>query len=96
MLCMFLLQELYPVNQLRNLALENVRTSHVLLTDIDFIPSKELYSSSLRLSPMMRPKMVRSIYCLYITKMCNWDVTLEKLWFGPVTRTQLQIMRMLM
>ena len=32
----------YPINLLRNLALERVRTSHVLLTDADLLPSVEL------------------------------------------------------
>lgn len=32
----------YPVNLLRNVALENVRTSHVLVIDVDMSPSKSL------------------------------------------------------
>ena len=35
---------LYPINLLRNLALEAARTSHVLLTDADFLPSQHLAS----------------------------------------------------
>ena len=33
---------LYPINLLRNLAMEGARTSHVLLTDADFLPSEDL------------------------------------------------------
>lgn len=33
------LQRLYPVNYLRNVALNNVNTDYVFLTDIDFLPS---------------------------------------------------------
>lgn len=34
-----LLQGFYPVNYLRNVALNNVNTDYVFLTDIDFLPS---------------------------------------------------------
>jgi hypothetical protein len=33
------LPQLYPINQLRNLALHNVMTDYVFLNDVDFIPS---------------------------------------------------------
>lgn len=32
----------YPVNRLRNMALDAVRTSHILVADIDFVPSMNL------------------------------------------------------
>lgn len=32
----------YPVNVLRNLGLDRVRTSHVIMADIDFVPSEHL------------------------------------------------------
>ncbi len=35
---MFRLQSLYPVNALRNVALENVRTEFAFLSDADFLP----------------------------------------------------------
>ncbi|CAB9530664.1 xylosyl- and glucuronyltransferase [Seminavis robusta] len=34
--------DLYPVNRLRNLGLDQVQTSHVLVADIDFVPSVDL------------------------------------------------------
>lgn len=34
--------EMYPVNHLRNLGLDAVETSHVLVVDVDFVPSKSL------------------------------------------------------
>jgi len=33
----------YPVNELRNLALSSVRTTHILYIDVDFWPSEHLY-----------------------------------------------------
>lgn len=36
--------EQYPVNQLRNLALDAAETSHVLVVDVDFVPSVDLSS----------------------------------------------------
>jgi Glycosyl-transferase for dystroglycan len=32
----------YPVNRLRNLGLDRVRTSHILILDVDFVPSRNL------------------------------------------------------
>ena len=34
----------YPVNYLRNIALDNTRTQYIFLSDIDFLPMPELYS----------------------------------------------------
>ncbi len=36
------LQGRYPVNRLRNVALDLVQTSHVLMMDVDFVPSRDL------------------------------------------------------
>eukprot|EP00095_Tigriopus_kingsejongensis_P005592 snap_masked-scaffold12_size759060-processed-gene-6.2 protein:Tk05592 transcript:snap_masked-scaffold12_size759060-processed-gene-6.2-mRNA-1 annotation:"glycosyltransferase-like protein large2" len=38
---------LYPVNYLRNVALENVHTPYVFLSDIDFLPGMNVYQSLL-------------------------------------------------
>lgn len=51
--------EFYPINRLRNTALENVNTPFVFLTDIDFLPAYQLYEnlkSSLSLEPQMDRK----------------------------------------
>jgi glycosyltransferase-like protein LARGE len=45
----------YPINRLRNLALEAVRTSHVLMDDIDFVPSVTL-ANDIREAWAMRRK----------------------------------------
>ena len=34
--------DMYPINTLRNIALEAVSTSHILMIDVDFIPSNKL------------------------------------------------------
>lgn len=44
-------KEMYPVNRLRNLGLDAVETSHVLMVDIDFVPSRDLPS-------LIRPMLV--------------------------------------
>ena len=49
-------QVLYPINNLRNLALDNAGTSHVFLNDIDFIP--DLYSIALRNLKSLQQKQV--------------------------------------
>lgn len=36
-------QNLYPVNYLRNVAVNNVVTPYVFLSDIDFLPGKDVY-----------------------------------------------------
>jgi len=38
------LKDFYPINLLRNVALENVVTPYVFLSDIDFLPMSGLYS----------------------------------------------------
>lgn len=51
--------DFYPINRLRNIALENVNTPFVFLTDIDFLPAYQLYESlksSLSLEPQMDRK----------------------------------------
>lgn len=37
--------EQYPVNVLRNKALDEVRTSHILMVDVDFVPSQDLHET---------------------------------------------------
>lgn len=36
-------RERYPVNRLRNIGLDAVQTSHVLMADVDFLPSRDLH-----------------------------------------------------
>ena len=43
----FVLQTLYPVNHLRNIALDRAPCEYVVLVDADFVPSADLYSSLL-------------------------------------------------
>ena len=46
-------KDMYPVNRLRNLGLDVVQTSHVLMTDIDFVPSEGLVTK-IRAALMVR------------------------------------------
>lgn len=39
----------YPINKLRNIAIEQVATSHYLMTDIDLFPAGDLYETILRI-----------------------------------------------
>lgn len=45
----------YPINHLRNLAIENVRTSHLWLTDMDMWPSCTLLPLLQRRQPPRSP-----------------------------------------
>lgn len=38
---------IYPINKLRNLAIQNVRTDHFWLTDLDMWPSRSCWLASL-------------------------------------------------
>ena len=41
--CDCLWQELYPVNHLRNIAINNTLAQYILTVDVDFLPSQDLY-----------------------------------------------------
>lgn len=63
---MVLLQVHYPVNYLRNVALENVNTPYVFLMDVDFVPMAGLYDhlrSAIQLVNPYPQKKVCSCYC---------------------------------
>ena len=67
----------YPVNKLRNMALSQVRTTHVMYVDIDFWPSTTLRpileSPSLRQEFAHDPKLavVVPAYQLYAHRLCG-------------------------
>ena len=44
----------YPINKLRNLGLDHVTTSHVLVLDIDLIPSEDLYEIAKKILPKQK------------------------------------------
>lgn len=51
----------YPVNTLRNIALRQAKTSHVIYSDIDLIPSAGLYKSILRYQGLLHESNKNSI-----------------------------------
>ena len=50
----------YPVNHLRNVALEHARTSRVLLLDVDFLPMAQLHDKVLQAMADMKITEVKS------------------------------------
>ena len=44
----------YPINKLRNIGLDHVTTSHVLVLDIDLIPSEDLYEIAKKYLPKQK------------------------------------------
>lgn len=73
---LFVLQQFYPVNYLRNVALRQVNTPYVFMLDIDFLPMFDLYSYARQMlfsvssyglgSP---DKMVRAAFFCYLKKL---------------------------
>jgi len=45
----FVCQQFYPVNYLRNVALHQANTEHVFLLDVDFLPMLNIYEYSQQL-----------------------------------------------
>lgn len=50
---LFLFQQFYPVNYLRNVAISQVRTPYMFLSDIDFLPMYGLYEYLRKAIPMV-------------------------------------------
>lgn len=55
---------LYPVNQLRNLALDAVTTSHILVVDVDFVPSRDLEATIRRVLEKQQQQQQSNEYSL--------------------------------
>ena len=50
----FLKKGLYPYNVMRNIGIDSISTTHYLLTDIDVLPSANLYDSILHQAALLR------------------------------------------
>ncbi|GAX18608.1 glycosyltransferase-like protein LARGE [Fistulifera solaris] len=61
----------YPVNHLRNLALEAVSTSHVLVVDADFVPSIALEQAIVQNLPALSPRQAMVIPAFERIMECN-------------------------
>ena len=60
-----LLQQYYPVNYLRNVAMEQVQTEFMFLSDIDFLPMYGLYEylrRAVAVANMAKQKKVSRFY----------------------------------
>lgn len=44
----------YPYNVMRNIGIDSISTTHFLLTDIDVLPSTNLYKSIMRQPDLLR------------------------------------------
>lgn len=51
----------YPVNHLRNLGIGLVRTSHFMVADVDFVPSRGLYAELLRHGSLMLSDLMLAV-----------------------------------
>ena len=61
---LFCFQQFYPVNYLRNVALRQVNTPYVFLSDIDFLPMYGLYEylkKAISMMDMASQRKVRNI-----------------------------------
>ena len=55
-------QNFYPINYLRNVGLNNTRTQWIFLMDIDFVPSKEVYTAALEFLSDRNAEMEKKVF----------------------------------
>lgn len=71
--------EPYPINRLRNLGIDSVRTSHLLLVDVDFLPSETLYGTLIHVARKSRSLLDRgkvlvvpAFRMMQVSKQCSF------------------------
>ena len=70
--------QFYPVNYLRNVAIENVRTPYILLSDIDFLPMFELYGYLQEAARVLGSPMRAFIVPAFETHLYKFDFPANK------------------
>ena len=70
----------YPINALRNAALNAVTTSHVLVVDVDFFPSTELHEAILAQSLYLKNHPRSALVVPAFQRKGNWRGYSDKRW----------------
>ena len=70
----------YPINALRNAALNAITTSHVLVVDVDFFPSTELHEAILAQSLYLKNHPRTALVVPAFQRKGNWRGYSDKRW----------------
>ena len=70
----------YPINALRNAALNAITTSHVLVVDVDFFPSTELHEAILAQSLYLKNHPRSALVVPAFQRKGNWRGYSDKRW----------------
>ena len=77
---LFAYQGNYPINALRNAALNAITTSHVLVVDVDFFPSTELHEAILAQSLYLKNHPRSALVVPAFQRKGNWRGYSDKRW----------------
>ena len=77
---LFSYQGNYPINALRNAALNAITTSHVLVVDVDFFPSTELHEAILAQSLYLKNHPRSALVVPAFQRKGNWRGYSDKRW----------------
>lgn len=76
----------YPINALRNAALNAVTTSHVLVVDVDFFPSSELHEAILAQSLYLRHRVKAALVVPAFQHKGNFRSYSDKRWKSELAK----------
>ena len=78
-------QQFYPVNYLRNVAVNQSQTSHLFLSDIDFLPMPDLYNHLKSIVSRIDMEKESKVGRVFIIKKCLYMYfvwkSLIKMWY---------------